>query len=108
MEQLRQEQLELAQAPVPAIAPTSILEEAHAPTSAPDSDEELSAPAEVAPRAAEAGEAQLAEPGEGEVGLLETETVQEEEEEVAVGRPSITEESRKRKESMKNNAEQVL
>lgn len=107
MEQLRQQQLELAKAPMHAIASEPIGEEALAPTSAPETDEAAPAPAEVAPPSTEDGEAQGDE--RADVEAPETETV---EEEAAAHRQSVTEqdleESRKRRESMKNNAEQVL
>lgn len=109
MEQLRQQQLELAKAPVHATVPEPAPEEILAPTLSPETNEEAPAPAEEAPPATEDGEAQRTGPEAAKVEALETEKI---EEEAAADRQPVTErdleESRKRKQSMRDNAEQVL
>ncbi len=119
VEQLRQQQLELARAPVPlevAPAPAAAAAPAAAPapeaavgetTTAVEAEEAAAAPEAVAPPAvaAEGGEA----PAGGEAGLTvaEAEVPETGAAEVA-GSEKDSEESRRRRESIKNNAEQVL
>lgn len=108
MEQLRQQQLELAQAPVPQPRPT---EEQVAPEPVPETTDAVPATAEgeeTSPAAApESGE----DPGDGSEGtkveMPETETGEAATGDERAAAAEDLEESRKRRESMKHNAEQV-
>lgn len=108
VEQLRQQQLELAQAPLPQ---PRLVEEQVAPKPVPETTDAVPATAEgeqILPAVApESGE----DPGDGSGGA-KVEVPETETEEAATGEKKAAaaedlEESRKRRESMKNNAEQV-
>lgn len=120
VEQLRQQQLELAKAPVvetPASIPETVTVETPTPAVQTAEAELVSSPPEgITPHAAEGegGELPLgAGTGGAEVEGLETTRTDEVAAEEQTMTPSLqdpsrdSEESRKRRESMRNNAEQV-
>lgn len=112
VEQLRQQQLELARAPVPLEvkpAPAPIPEADVAEVTAAEAEEPTPAPApEAGAPVVVATEGEEAPPGDGSgVAEAEAEVPKTEADEVA-GSARDSEESRQRRESIKNNAAQVL